>query len=293
MTGNAVTRIALATCAALPDLDEDGPELLAALRAEGLDVEVHPWDSRVDWAAYDLVVIRTTWDYFTRHEEFLAWTRRVPRLVNSAAVVAWNTDKTYLRRLAEAGIPIVPTTWLEPGDAFTPPATPFVVKPTISAGARDTAAYPGGAGEAVAHVQALLDAGRPVMVQPYLEQVDTEGETSVLVFAGEVSHGARKAAILTPGKAVDNTVDSRSFVTPRVPSEDERALSLRVLDVVQSWGDELLYARVDLLPGPVLIELEVTEPSLFLRHAPGSAERYARAVRRWAERAKRGATPRS
>jgi hypothetical protein len=286
-------RIAVATCSAFPELDDDGPELLAALAAEGLAVDVLAWDADADWASYDLVVIRSTWDYWTRHAEFLAWTQRVPRLVNSARVVAWNTDKTYLRRLAEAGIPIVPTTWLEPGDTFVPPDHAFVVKPTVSAGARDTAAYRAGSADssdAAAHVQSLLDAGRPVMVQPYVDAVDRDGETAVLVFDGEVSHGARKAAILTPGAGVDLEVD-HSRIEPREPSDAERALAGQVLDVVRSWGDELLYARVDLLPGPVLIELEVTEPALFLRHAPGSAQRFAAAVRRWAERATHGATP--
>lgn len=285
-------RIALATCADLPDLDEDGPELLQALADEGLSVDVQVWDdAEVDWSSYDLVVIRTTWDYWSRHDEFLAWTRRVPRLVNSADVVGWNTDKTYLRRLSEAGIPVVPTTWLEPGDSFTPPAEPFVVKPTVSAGARDTAAYPGSAPESVAHVEALLAAGRSVMVQPYVAGVDTHGETAVLVFDGVVSHAARKSAILTAGEGVRNDVDSRAFVSPREPSKEEVALALQVLEVVRSWGEDLLYARVDLLPGPVLIELEVTEPSLFLRHAPGAAQRFARAVRRRALASSGAATP--
>jgi glutathione synthase/RimK-type ligase-like ATP-grasp enzyme len=274
-----VTRIALATCAAFPDLDEDGPELLAALAAEGLEVDVRAWDSDTDWTAYALVVIRTTWDYWTRYDEFLAWTRRVPQLVNSPDVIAWNTDKTYLRRLAAAGIPVVPTTWLQPGDSFAPPDHAFVVKPTVSAGARDTAAYPAGDEAAVAHVQALLAAGRPVMVQPYLDGVEVEGETAVLVFDGQVSHAARKGAILRLGTGVDNAFDGYA-ITPRDPSPEERELALRVLEEVRSWGDDLLYARVDLLPGPVLIELEVTEPSLFLRHAPGAAQRYAAAVRR-------------
>ena len=271
-------RVALATCERLPELDEDGPELLTALAAEGLEVEVHAWDAPVDWAVFDLVVIRTTWDYWTRHDEFLAWTRSVPRLVNSAAVVAWNTDKTYLRRLAEAGIPTVPTTWLSPGAALTVPDHPFVVKPTVSAGARDSAAYEAGDRDAVAHVDRLLEAGRSVMVQPYLDAVDTEGETAVLVFGGTVSHGARKAAVLEIGGGEPDLV-ARWSIAPRVPSEDETALALRVLDVVRGWGDDLLYARVDLLPGPLLLELEVTEPSLFLRHAPGAAQRFAKAVR--------------
>ena len=277
-------RVALATCAAFPDLDDDGPALLSALAAEGLDVSVHAWDAAVDWTVYDLVVIRCTWDYTRRLEEFLAWTRTVPRLANSAEVLAWNTDKTYLRRLEQAGIPIVPTTWLESGDVFTPPAVPFVVKPTVSAGARDTAAYPAGDETAIGHVEALLAAGRPVMVQPYQSQVDERGETAVLVFGGAVSHGARKGAVLEIGCGEPDLV-ARWNVGPREPTADETALAGRVVEVVQGWGADLLYARVDLLPGPVLIELEVTEPALFLQHGPGSAQRFARAVR---ERASAG-----
>jgi glutathione synthase/RimK-type ligase-like ATP-grasp enzyme len=268
-------RIALATCARLPDLDEDGPELLAALAAEGLDVDVRAWDSDTDWSAYALVVIRTTWDYWDRHEAFLAWARSVPRLVNDADVVAWNTDKAYLRELAEAGVPVVLTTWLAPGDAFALPDHPFVVKPSVSAGARDTAAYAPGDVAARTHVARLHALGKTVMVQPYLEAVETGGETAVLVFDGAVSHGACKSAVLTPGHG-EPALGSWS-VTPREPSEQERELALRVVGLV---GHDLLYARVDLLPGPVLLELEVTEPSLFLRHAPGAAQRFAAAVRR-------------
>ena len=113
------TRIALATCAAWPELDADGPELVAALAAEGLDADLVAWDNpAADWASYPLVVIRTTWDYWDRHAQFLAWARSVPHLVNSADVVAWNTDKIYLRRLQAAGIPVVPTVWVAPGEDF-------------------------------------------------------------------------------------------------------------------------------------------------------------------------------
>jgi hypothetical protein len=274
-------RVALATAASFPELDEDGPALLVALAGEGLDVEVRVWDDpAVDWASYDLVVIRTTWDYWERHEEFLAWARSVPRLLNPASVIAWNTDKTYLGRLAEAGVPVVPTRYLTELDGWTPPDHDFVVKPTGSAGARDSAAYPAGDASAVEHVRSLLAAGRVAMVQPYVRAVDSEGETAVLVFGGQVSHGARKGPVLAVGGGIDNTVVSRQLVTPREPSPEEVALAEQVLSVVSGWGDDLLYARVDLLPGPVLIELEVTEPCLFLQHAPGSAARFAQAVRR-------------
>jgi glutathione synthase/RimK-type ligase-like ATP-grasp enzyme len=278
-------RVALATAAHLPLLDEDGAELRAALTAAGVEHDICVWDdASVDWAAYDLVVIRSTWDYWERHEEYLAWTRSVPRLANPAAVVAWNTDKTYLSRLAEAGVPVVPTTYLRTLDGWLPPAEPFVVKPTVSAGARDTAAYAGGDLAAVAHVEDLLARGKVVMVQPYVGAVDEVGETAVLVFDGEVSHAVRKGALLTPGGGIGAPDDYREHITARESTAEERALVSQVLGLVRGWGDELLYARVDLLPGPVLIELEVTEPSLFLRHAPGSADRFAAAVRRWVDR---------
>lgn len=277
-------RVALATAASFPELDEDGPELLAALAVEGLAVDVRVWDDpAADWASYDLVVVRTTWDYWERRAEFLAWAHAVPRLLNPASVIEWNTDKAYLGRLAEAGIPVVPTTYLTKADGWTPPDHDFVVKPTVSAGARDSAAYPAGDPAAVGHVRSLLAAGKVAMVQPYLAAVDTDGETAVLVFGGEVSHGARKGPVLTVGQGIDNTVVSRQLVSPRDPSADEVALAEQVLAVVRGWGDELLYARVDLLPGPVLSELELTEPCLFLQHAPGSAGRFARAVRRAVE----------
>ncbi|MDX6218033.1 MAG: hypothetical protein QOG99_3617 [Frankiales bacterium] len=277
-------RVALATCSVWPQLDEDGPELLAALAAEGLEVDICVWDDpSVDWEAYDLTVIRNTWDYWDRREDYLAWTRRVPRLANAARVVAWNTDKTYLRRLAQAGIPVVPTTWVEPGDPFTPPDHPFVVKPSISAGARDTAAYEACDSSAAELVSRLHALGKTVMVQPYIAAVEDAGETSVLVFGGAVSHGARKSAVLTKG-AGEAELGSWTM-SPREPSAEEVALAEQVVAVVRGWGDELLYARADVLPGPLLIELEVTEPSLFLRHAPGSAARYARAVRVWTARA--------
>jgi hypothetical protein len=278
-------RVALATAAHLPDLDEDGPLLMAALDDAGVEAQVQVWDDEsVDWAAYDLTVIRTTWDYWDRRAEFLAWAASVPRLANPAPVVEWNTDKAYLARLAAAGIPVVPTDYVTSLDAWVPPAEPFVVKPTVSAGARGAAAYGGGAAEARDHVASLLARGKVAMVQPYLTGVDTEGETAVLFFDGAYSHGARKGAVLTPGRGVDNSIDSRLLTTPREPAPEEVALAGEVLSVVRGWGHELLYTRVDLLPGPVLVELEVTEPSLFLRHAEGSAARFAAAVRRAASR---------
>jgi hypothetical protein len=122
------------------------------------------------------------------------------------------------------------------------------------------------------------------MVQPYLSAVDTEGETAVLVFGGEVSHAARKSAVLAVGGGGRCGVGAQPHVSPAQASEAEVALARQVVGVVRSWGHELLYARVDMLPGPVLVELEVTEPSLFMTQAPGSEAAFARAVRRAVER---------
>ena len=278
-------RVALATAASFPELDEDAPLLLAALGRVDLAPDICVWDDpSVDWDAYDLVVLRNVWDYWDRHDEFLTWVRSVPRLANPASVIAWNTDKSYLGRLASEGVPVVPTTYLTSVDRWTPPTAPFVVKPTVSAGSRDAAAYAGSSPDAVGHVQDLLARGKVAMVQPYVEAVDEHGETAVLVFGAAVSHAVRKGALLAPGAGIGAPDNYREDMTARAASPAEVALAEQVLEVVRGWGDELLYARVDMLPGPVLIELEVTEPSLFLQHSEGAADRFAAAVRHWVDR---------
>jgi glutathione synthase/RimK-type ligase-like ATP-grasp enzyme len=275
-------RVALATCAALPDLHEDDVLLLDALRARGADARPAVWDDPgVDWAAADLVVVRDTWDYVDRLPEFLAWAGRVPRLANPAAVLRWNTDKRYLTQLREAGVPVVPTTWLEPGERYAPPAGEHVVKPVVSAGARDTARYAAGE-DSMPHVDRLLGQGRAVMVQPYLAAVDDDGETALLFVDGAFSHAARKAPVLAPGTGHPDDV----AITPRLPAQEQRDVAQAALTAAAAamrLAEPLLYARVDLLPtpsGPVVVELELAEPSLFLFTDSGAAERLADAVLR-------------
>jgi glutathione synthase/RimK-type ligase-like ATP-grasp enzyme len=282
-----VPRIALATCRELPAGDDDAAPLLAACAAAGLDADWRTWDDpAVDWGSYDLVVIRATWDYAPRRDDFAAWAASVPRLANPADVVAWNTDKTYLRELAGAGVPVVPTAWLAPGAPVDWPDWPdLVVKPTVSAGSQDTARY--GADEqdrAREHADRLLAAGRPVMVQPYLAGVDTEGETMVVHLGGDFSHAFTKAAILRPGESAETDALFRpEQVSPVEPTAAQRSVAEQALAAVPGGPERLLYARVDLLPDesgdPVLIELELTEPSLWLSAVPGSADRLAAAIR--------------
>lgn len=268
-------RVALATCQRLPELDAEGPALLAALAARDVDAVPVVWSGDADWASYDLVVVRSCWDYTGRRAEFLAWAACVPRLANPVDVLTWNTDKRYLAELAAAGVPVVPTTFVAPGERFAVPGYEHVVKPTVSAGARDTRRFPAGASSA-AHAAGLLEAGREVMVQPYVAAIEGAGETALVSFRGVHSHAIRKAPVLVGGTAVPPDAVG---ITATTASPAELALAERVLGLAP--GGPLLYARVDLVPGPdgpLLMELEVAEPSLFLGHAAGAADRLAAAV---------------
>jgi hypothetical protein len=283
----ALPRVALATCRDLPAGDEDSALLLAACASAGLDADWRVWDDpAVDWTSYDLVVIRSTWDYVPRRDDFAAWADSVPRLANPADVVAWNTDKSYLRDLTAAGVQVVPTRWLDPGA----PVPDFewasvVVTPAVGAGALDTARYgPGEAHRGRAHAERLLGAGRRVMVQPYLDGVDSAGETALLYVGGSYSHAVRKGALLVPGgEAEVDGLWRPEEIAPREPAAAERQLADRALAAVPGGPERLLYARVDLLPGPdgapLVVEVELTEPSLFLTAVPAAADQLAAAIR--------------
>ncbi len=277
----------LATCAEIPDGDDDEQLGVEALRAVGVDVAFGVWDDPgVDWSAPDLVVVRSAWDYARRHDGFLAWARSVPRLANPAHVIAWNTDKRYLGELAAVGVPVVPTRWYAPGDAPPVPDGPVVVKPTVSAGARDTRRHDDPA-EATAHAAALLTAGRHVMVQPYVTSIDSAGETGVVFLCGVFSHAFGKGPLLTAGKRATSALFAEEEIAAREPSARELEVAEQVLEAAEMRGhatrSELLYARVDLVPGeedePLLLELELAEPSLFFAAGDGAAERWAVAVR--------------
>ncbi|PFG33653.1 ATP-grasp domain-containing protein [Sanguibacter antarcticus] len=293
------TRVALATCSILPDLDPDDVPLIGALAERGVEAVAAVWDdAEVDWDSFDLVVVRSTWDYSSRPEEFIAWARSVPRLANDAELIAWNTDKYYLKTLGEMGIPIVRTLWLDPDRHLTsqaihtrlPAHGDYVIKPTVSAGSRDTARYQENTaqarGEAILHARELLRSGRHVMVQPYLNQVDVAGETGLVFIAGEFSHAIRKNAMLSRGHRPTQGLYQEEVMRSVEASEAELALAQRALEaartILGTAAESLLYARIDTLPGddgePILLELELTEPSMFLAKAPASLERFADAI---------------
>ena len=289
------SRIALVTAAAARNLDEDLPALAAALTHTDVAFDIVDWDdAQVDWSAYDIAVLRSTWDYTTRLAEFLDWAARisqVTRLLNPLDVIRWNTDKHYLGDLARAGVAAVASHFIEPGeDAATllerflhkHETSEFVVKPSVGAGSRDAQRY--GHEEraiALAHAQRLLDAGRSVLLQPYLDRVDAYGETALIYFDGKFSHAIRKGPLLKRGAESARGLFAVEQITAREPSSAEREIAQRALDAIP-FARPLLYARADLIHdesgAPRLLELELTEPSVFLDHAAGAAERFARAI---------------
>lgn len=278
-------RVGVATCAAWPDLDEDGPLLLAALRDAGLEPVVGVWDDpSVDWAGFDLVLVRSVWDYPLHHAAFLRWVAACRRTVNPADVLVWNTDKAYLADLAAAGLPTVPTAFVAPGEPFVPPGVDHVVKPSVSGSAADTGRYPAGSPDGQELVARLHAQGRTAMVQPYLAGIEEHGETSLLFLGGTYSHARLRQPLLArPGaRAAVDVDDVLATVRPAEPTADQRAVAEAALDAVPGGRDRLAYGRVDLVPGPdgpVVLELELTDCFLFLRSAsPEGVARLADAV---------------
>ncbi len=284
-------RVALVTAVQAEGLDDDEPMLLAALRRFGIDAQTCVWDDgTVDWSAWDLAVLRSTWDYPRRRDAFLRWAAHVDAvgaLRNRPEVVAWNSDKRYLLELADGGIAIVPSTVHAPGEAIALPAFGgFVVKPTVSAGSQDTERYTAGEhARARAHADRLHAQGRDVLVQPYAERVDDDGETALVFMSGRFSHAIRKGPILAGVPETVGGLFAAEQIDRRTPREGERAAAEAALDALPLDRDDLLYARVDLVPGddgrPLVLEVELVEPSLFLRFDAGAADRFARAIASW------------
>lgn len=285
-------KIALVTAIAAFVLDDDLAPLQQAMIRAGIDAPILAWDDpSVSWSRFDVVLLRSPWDYAERLPEFLAWAERISAittLLNPLDVIRRNTDKHYLADLAKVGVPIVPSRFAEPGDdadaalrsfleAF-PAAKEFVIKPAIGAGSRDAQRYGREQdAEAVRHIARLLDANRSVLMQPYLDSVDDAGETALIFFDGQFDHAIRKGPLLHKDKGPTEQLFATEQITARTPGEDELAVARAALAALP--GDPLAYARVDLIRGadgsPVLLELELTEPSLFFPFSDGSADRFA------------------
>jgi len=281
-------RVALATSSEFPDLDLDDTPLVAALEQRGLEPVPLVWDDpQSDWAAAPICLIRSTWDYFDRRDEFVAWAERtggVTDLWNPAEVIRWNSDKRYLRDLEDRGVPTVPTLWIEPGSTVDIAHEldvrawgDAIVKPAIDGGARRLMRVEAtGAGAAQDHADTLLAGGGAVLVQPFLPSVASDGELSLVFVDDNLTHAVRKQ----PADQDFRVQPEWGGTSTRVdPGADE----LRAAEAVMAALElPTLYARVDLVRddgGALrLIELEVIEPRLFFTDAPEAAEALADAI---------------
>lgn len=265
---------------AAEDPDYDTPLLLPALAARGADPAAVVWhDAAVDPASFDLLVIRSPWDYPERPAEFAAWldrAERATRVVNSPATVRWNLDKTYLRDLESAGIRVVPTTYATAADAAGAAIDAHervVVKPAVSAGARDTGLFDASDAAALALATRIVARGDVAMIQPEIEELSEGHEKALYVIGGDLTHAISKGAILAPGGGFRGGV-YRENPVPVEATPAERAFAADVLRAVRraTGGEAPLYARVDTVDsaryGLCLLEVELVEPALNLHVAP-------------------------
>jgi glutathione synthase/RimK-type ligase-like ATP-grasp enzyme len=274
--------VAIVTCQAMPEDDPDEDLLLAALQDAGLEPTLAAWDDpNVHWSDYRLAVLRSAWNYIDHLEAFLDWAVRAgteTTLFNPVEVVQWNTHKGYLRTLAKQGVPVVPTAWLGVGEELDLPDLmadrgwhDVVAKPVVGAWSFMTDRITNPNTPEAREFWARLCQDREVMVQPYLRSVEEYGERSLIWIDGELTHAIRKSPRL--GDA-DETV---SDALPIAHVERELAEA-----VIADIPHELLYARIDLIRDddgqPLLAELELVEPSLFLRQEPTALKRLVRGI---------------
>lgn len=275
------------------DPERDSVPLVAALRGRGVEAEALVWrDPAVDWAAYDLVVLRSPWDYVERPREFDAWLTRagaLTRVLNEPDLVRWNMDKRYLRELETAGIAVVPTSYHAEEASFidalaaSAVAAHVVVKPAVGAGARHTGLFSPGDPAALAQGRAILAEGRVVMLQPEVPELSEGREKALYTLDGSFTHAVAKGALLARGGGLRGGVYQED--PQLVPVTDrEREFAERVLAAVGGVTGlpTPLYGRIDIVDsaahGLVLLEAELFEPTYNLHLAPEVVERFADAI---------------
>jgi glutathione synthase/RimK-type ligase-like ATP-grasp enzyme len=275
-----VSRVAVATCLGV-DVDPDSPLLLFELEVVGLKSELCVWDDpRVEWEHYDLVVVRSTWDYPSRRAEFLAWARGIAHLHNPYGVIEYSSDKHYLTDLVAHGLRVIPSHFCDVGKKPRFFDHDFVVKPCVGAGSMDAARYTKDEHElARTHVARLHAQGRDVLVQPYVESVDSIGERALIFIDGEFSHAMTKGPMLNVNELDRHSLFRREQMSLAEPEPEAVAYATSVL--AAKGFSHLLYARVDLVLVDnewAVMEVELVEPSLFLTYYELAAERLAQAI---------------
>lgn len=297
--------VTLATSAQFPHLDPDEQNLPDALRDRGMEPRIAQWDDpSVNWEDAGVVVVRSVRDYARNPKRFIEWAESVPRILNSAQTMKWNTDKHYLKNLQKLGLPTIPTTWMEPDQRLSkhqiytrfPAQGDFVVKPVISSGGRGTGRYtatdPKSLGDAVQHAMDELAEGRSVMVQRYLDVIDRSGETSLIYFNGLPQYTVEKAPMLHPRfrNADEHVIEE----VARSSEADEQMwrwgekirLALHGYIKQMRGRDELLlFNRVDLVRGDehshsdfYVMEISLIDGSLYLSTSEEHLARFADAI---------------
>ncbi len=277
-------KIALVSCDNLPGWEVDDVPLVEELEMRGVEVHTPAWTADVDWNAFDATVIRTTWDYHTRAQEYLDWARSVPRLFNSFPVIEWNINKSYLRDLESCGVPIAPTVWIQVGEHKRVSealgqlqTTTGFIKPLVGACASDTFRFND---NEIEQAQSFLDdrSDQEMMIQPYLRSVESEGELSAIYVEGELTHGVQKIPVKGDYRVQD---DFGAEDQPYAFTQQEIESMAEIFNHVPN-GKHLLYARVDFLradDGVLLLnELELIEPSMFFRHSTDAHKKFADAI---------------
>lgn len=297
----ASPRVTLVTSSDFPELDEGEQALPEALAARGIDPRIEQWDDEsVDWQQAGVSVLRSVHNYAPVRDRFLAWTRTVPRLLNNADVVEWNTDKHYLQELNARGMPIIETVWLEPERGLSkhqvhtrfPAHGDFVVKPAVSSGSRDAGRYTANNAtsrmEAISHAYGLLTDDRAVMVQRYVDSVDVRGETALIYLNGVLSHTVEKQAMLRGDEAGPDVVAAERAVARHATLEELRVGELARAAIhghikTRLGRDaQLLFCRIDVVEGdggvPTVMEVSLTDASLYAGTVPGALDSFADAI---------------
>jgi hypothetical protein len=285
-------QVFFATHAGLPELTDDDRILASALARRGVLARAAAWDDPlVDWTAARAVILRSTWNYFLRRDDFLAWTERTAAhsiVHNSPSVIRWNSHKGYLAELASRGIPVIDTV-LAPADASIDLASvarahhwgEIVVKPAVSAAAHGTRRFHAHErAKAQAHLESLLASG-DALIQPYMGPLEEQGELSMIFVAERFTHAVRRRSALARVDAMPKTAVAEAPTS--AVHFAERAIEAGYGAMRRDAPNtSALYARVDLAEigtdEYLLLELELIEPSLFFRHAPDAAERLAEAI---------------
>ncbi|MBK9145267.1 MAG: hypothetical protein IPM23_22580 [Candidatus Melainabacteria bacterium] len=259
-----------------PSLERDYRPALAALEAIGRSACVRVWNDRqVDWSLYDNLVIASIWDYHTDLANFRDWLYQrslQTKVINSIDLVEWNLNKLYLDKLEKAGVPVIPTLWLESPDLSACPWRKVVIKPAVGAGSFGMKAFDlnNETEAAESHIAGLADRW-PAMIQPDLPSVSAEGEFVMVYFDGRFSHAARRPL----GGHQASVADEIAAATPVEPGKEHLDIGGKVIECLPS---KPCYARIDLVRDLenryVVLEVELIEPSLFLKESPQAISAY-------------------